>query len=299
MTRKFIYFINPISGTRNKDLVLEMINTKTAEVNIPFEIIYTNAAGRYDFLPQKIQQDHITDVIVCGGDGTVNQVAAALLQTTVNLGIIPMGSGNGLAFAAKIPKAAAKAFEVIIAGHSQQVDAFYINERFSCMLCGLGFDAQVAHDFARQKKRGLLNYMKQSARNFFRAPAYPFVITVDGKAFRTEAYFISIANSNQFGNHFTIAPRASLSDGLLDIVVVNNSNKLKMLYMVLKQVLSGQVKPYSDKKALKNGVGYFQTARLNIHNPSLAPLHIDGDPADTAEDFEIRVIPNAFRLLMP
>jgi len=205
MNRKFIYFINPISGTSGKVLLLETIKQKTTERNIPFEILHTNAAGDYQYLGEKIRNEQITDVIICGGDGTVNQVANALQGIRVNVGIIPMGSGNGLAFAARIPKKPAQALDVIFNGKAEYIDSFYINGQFSCMLCGLGFDAQVAHDFAKQKKRGLATYVKQSTRNFFSARPYPFEIEMDGIRINTEAFFISIANSNQFGNNFTIA----------------------------------------------------------------------------------------------
>ena len=167
------------------------------------------------------------------------------------------------------------------------------------MLCGLGFDAQVAHDFARQQKRGLATYVKQSTRNFFKAKPYPFGLSVDGEIFTTEAFFISIANSNQFGNNFTIAPQASLHDGLLDIVVVNKMSKLRMLWTVLKQIRNGQVRLYEDKKYHRNKIHYFQVKKISIQNPQLAPLHIDGDPATTSNHFEIEIIEKAFRLIMP
>ena len=137
MNRKFIYFINPISGTSGKVLLLEIIKKKTAEKNIPFEIMHTNAAGEYEYLKEKIAAENITDIIVCGGDGTVNQIADALLGITVNIGIVPMGSGNGLAFAAKIPKRIHKALEVIFAGKAAFIDSFYINNKFSCMFAAL------------------------------------------------------------------------------------------------------------------------------------------------------------------
>ena len=299
MGRKFIYFINPISGTRGKAPVLEMIKKRTAAQSIPFDLLHTNAEGDYDYLHEKILKEKITDIIICGGDGTVNQVANAVRGFDVNIGIIPMGSGNGLAFAAKIPKRADKALDVIFKGHSAPIDSFYINKKFSCMLCGLGFDAQVAHDFAKQKKRGLATYIKQSTRNFFLAKPYPFGLSVDGNTFTTDAFFISIANSNQFGNNFTIAPQASLQDGLLDIVVVNKMSKLRMLFAVLKQIRNGQVRIYEDKKYHYNEIHYFHTKKLLIQNPQLAPLHIDGDPAETAPQFEIEIIEKAFRLLLP
>ncbi len=299
MNRKFVYFINPISGTGGKVLLLETIKKKTTEKAIPFEILHTNAAGDYVYLIEKIAAEKITDVIVCGGDGTVNQVANALQGIAVNIGIIPMGSGNGLAFAAKIPKRINRALEIIFNGKSEYVDGFYINKKFSCMLCGLGFDAQVAHDFAKQQKRGLSTYVKQSTKNFFSARPYPFEIEMDGTVIHTEAFFISIANSNQFGNNFTIAPQASLHDGLLDIVVVNKMSKLRMIWTVLKQIRNGQVRMYEDKKYHRNDIHYFQAKKLRIKNQQEAPLHIDGDPASTSLLFEIEIIEKAFRLLMP
>ena len=299
MDRKFIYLINPISGTDGKAFLTKIIKNKTAEKNIPFEILHTNATGEYAWLKEKITTEKITDIIICGGDGTVSQVTNALLGIPVNIGIVPMGSGNGLAFAAKIPKRINKALEIIFAGHATAVDSFYINKKFSCMLCGLGFDAQVAHDFAKQKKRGIVTYIKQSFKNFFTAKAFSFEIILNGRSLNTEAFFISVANSNQFGNNFTIAPKASLNDGLLDIVVVNEMSKLRMIWTVLKQVHHGQVRLYEDKQYHRNDIHYFQTKKLTIKNPRLAPLHIDGDPVETAASFEIEIIENAFKLLMP
>lgn len=154
--RKFIYFINPISGTKGKALVPEIINKITSGRGIPFEIEHTNAEGNYQYLPQKIAVEKITDVIICGGDGTVNKLADALQGIDVNIGIIPMGSGNGLAMAAGIPKRLDRALNIIFKGNAVYVDSFYINDQFSCMLCGLGFDAKVAHDFAKQKNGACL-----------------------------------------------------------------------------------------------------------------------------------------------
>lgn len=299
MQRRFIYFINPISGTKSKKALLNLVKVKTSAQQIPFEILETNAAANYSYLINKIEAEKITDIIVCGGDGTVNQVADAVRKTSVKIGIIPMGSGNGLALAAKIPKNAAKALHIIFNGNSKRIDAFKINNHFSCMLCGLGFDAQVAHDFSRQKKRGLFSYIRQTFKNFFKATPYPFNIVIDGKQFSTEAFFISIANSNQFGNNFTIAPQASLSDGLLDIVVVNKMSKTRLIWSILKQIKLGQVRLYEDKKYHHNEILYFQTQKLKIENLLQAPLHIDGDPAETAAAFEIEIIPDAIALLMP
>jgi diacylglycerol kinase (ATP) len=299
MKRKIIYFINPVAGTRGKEKVLQLIKEKTAAQNIPFEILYTNAEGDYYFLKEKIENENITDIVVCGGDGTVSQVAGCLIDEAVNIGIIPMGSGNGLALAAKIPKNPSKAIDLIFTGKARYIDSFMINTTFSCMLCGLGFDAQVAHDFAKQSKRGLMTYIKQTINNYFTAKPYSFDVISKGKSFNTSAYFISIANSNQFGNQFTIAPQASLTDGLLDIVIVKKMNKLKLLWVILKQIRNGQIDEYNELTVKHRDVLYFQTPRIIINNLENAPLHIDGDPAETSKKLSIQVVPQAFKLIQP
>lgn len=299
MSRKIIYFVNPISGTNGKEQLLQKIKKQTTLQNIPFEIINTNADGNYYFLKEKIANENVTDIVICGGDGTVSQVAGTLIDEDIRIGIIPMGSGNGLALTAKIPKNIDKALAVIFTGKASYIDSFFINQTFSCMLCGLGFDAQVAHDFAKQEKRGLVTYAKQSFSNFLQAQPFTFELVNKGQSFTTEAYFISIANSNQFGNQFTIAPKASLTDGLLDIIVVKKMSKLRMIWAVIKQVRNGQIKEYDKATFHKKHVLYFQTEKMIIHNIDKAPLHIDGDPASTAKKFMIEIIPNAFKLIQP
>ena len=299
MKRKILYFINPISGPPRKRSLQDIISKKTKEQNIYFEILLAEKDGRYSFLKEKVIKEKITDVVICGGDGTVNQVAAALIGVDINIGIIPAGSGNGLAFTAKIPKQTAKALELIFKGRSAYIDAFHINNNFSCMLCGIGFDAQVAHDFALDKKRGLTTYVRQSVKNFFKASPYTFNITVNEKTFSTEAFFISIANSNQFGNNFTIAPKASLNDGLLDIIVVKKMSKVRLVWAVLQQIKSGEVRHSEERNFHEKDVLYFQTDELIIHNPLLAPLHIDGDPVATNKKLSIKILPAAFKLIQP
>ncbi len=299
MTRKILYFINPISGTTRKNSFQKIISQKTAEQKIPFEILPAERNGEYSYLAEKVRKENFTDVVICGGDGTINPIVKALIGIELNIGIIPAGSGNGLALAAKIPKNIVRALQLIFEGSATSVDAFYINEQFGCMLCGIGFDAQVAHSFALEKKRGFATYIKQSIKNFIKASAYDFIVTVKENTFLTNAFFISIANSNQFGNNFTIAPKASLNDGLLDIIVVKKMSKLRMVLAVLKQITSGEVRHNEESNFHKKEVLYFQTNELIILNPLLAPLHIDGDPAETSDKFSIKILPAAFKLLRP
>ena len=297
MQRHIIYIINPISGARTKKDLQQIIERRTAEQNIPYQVYPSLASGDYSFLHSIIREQNITDIIVAGGDGTVSQVAGSLLEEKVNFGIIPCGSGNGLAYAAKIPKHPEKALEVIFNGEPVLVDGFYVNGQFACMLCGLGFDAKVAHEFAQQPKRGLKTYAALVGKNFFSADPYEFEIESNGLSFSTEAFFISIANSNQFGNNFTIAPKALLSDGLLDVVIAKKTAKPLLLFNLLKQILAGKLNKVEN--SLNNPVIYFQTTDLKIKNTSHAPLHIDGDPTETPETLAIEIRKKCFRLIQP
>jgi diacylglycerol kinase (ATP) len=325
MSRKIIYLINPISGTGGKSSLRELITRRTQQEGIEFSIRPTDAQGNYEYLIPIIEQEKITDIIICGGDGTVSAVAAALTGVDVRIGIIPMGSGNGLAFAAGIPKDPGRALDILFAGKAALIDGFRINGRFSCMLCGIGFDAEVAHDFASQPRRGLQTYIKVSLRHFFRARCYSFqidltasggkgsvasagasasatgggVVAAGAPSFPVDAFFIDIANGNQFGNNVTIAPKAALHDGLLDIVIIKKASRLRLLWSAIRQVRGGYPVTPDPVDAGKKKVLYFQTPELVITNPDGAPLHVDGDPAPSADVFRIAVVPKAIRLIQP
>jgi len=299
LERKFIYLINPISGTRKKDKVRKMIERETESRGFTYLLLPTNATGDYDDIKDLVHQRGFTDIILIGGDGTVNQVVGALKELPVRFGIIPLGSGNGLARSAGIPQHPSAALSLVFEGTSSRVDAFTINNRFSCMLSGLGLDARVAYEYSRASSRGVITYTQQSIVQFFKAQPYLFEVAIDQFSFFTDAFFISIANSNQFGNQVTIAPQASIRDGLLDIVIVQKMNKAKLPFAILKQIrgnnrLQGLIEEMSQKNIL-----YFQTPTLTIQNPKLAPLHIDGEPAETASSFQITLLNHCFDLIQP
>jgi diacylglycerol kinase (ATP) len=301
--RKIIYLINPISGTRGKRSLQDLITRRTSDAEIDFSILPTDAAGNYSSLIPMIEQEGVTDIVICGGDGTVSAVASALQGRDTRIGIIPMGSGNGLAFAAGIPRDPAKALDIILAGNASWIDGFLINDRFSCMLCGIGFDGGVAHQFALEHRRGLQTYIRVTLSQFFRARSYPFTIALSGNgsrsSFPVEAFFIDIANGNQFGNNVTIAPRADLHDGLLDIVILKKTSRLRLLLSATRQVLGGYKMTAAPVNSGKEKVLYFQTPGLSIANPEGAPLHIDGEPAPSADRFRIEIAPKAIRLIQP
>lgn len=299
MERRILYIINPISGTKNKNALRETIRQKTEHNCFFYEVYPSVASGNYAFLDEHIREKNFTQIVVAGGDGTINQAIWSLRKYGLPFGLIPCGSGNGLAFSAGIPKNAAKALDIALTGEPKWADAFEVNDHFACMLCGLGFDAQVAHDFANDKKRGLITYVKKVVQNFFTSSPYPFVLKMDDNEMLIDAYFISIANSNQYGNNFTIAPKASITDGMLDIVVMTRQNKLNILLQTLMQV-SGMNKLQQVEMINEHtSVVYFQTKSIGISNPSGAPLHIDGEPAQSASEIRVQVLPKSFQLIFP
>ena len=299
MSRKIIYIINPISGTKSKSDLQQFVEAKTKEKDIPYSVFPSVADGNYSFLHSIIKEEKISDIVIAGGDGTISNVVGSLLNENINFGIIPCGSGNGLAHTAKILKQPAKALDIIFNGKASAIDGFFINDRFACMLAGLGFDAKVAHEFADHPKRGLMTYAQLTLKNFFSINPFRFELRFEKVKIDTDAFFISIANSNQFGNNFTIAPKASLTDGLLDIVIVTAQNKVSFVLQTLKQMAGWNVMEASSVVTKKSGVIYFQTDRLEIINHSQAPLHIDGDPAETPGKLSVEIKKKCFRLIQP
>jgi YegS/Rv2252/BmrU family lipid kinase len=297
MQRKIIYLVNPLSGAVQKDALINKIKCIHKKKGLPLEFLPTNANGNYEHIKDKILNEKITDVVIIGGDGTVSQVVNALRTTKVRFGILPFGSGNGLAYSAGIPKKPLLALQLILKGNAKPVDAFNINEHFSCMLSGIGFDAKVAHDFANKASRGLLTYTHQGLLNYFKAHPYLFEIVLNDFSFYTDAFFISIANSNQFGNNVTIAPHASLNDGLLDVVVVQKMNKAKLPFAILKQIRGNNKLQQLVDDISKKSILYFQASSLIIRNLKLAPFHVDGEPRETSQEFKAEIIKDCFELI--
>lgn len=296
MQRRFIFLFNPRSGVQKGKSLAEIITERCERDAVQFSIEHSRADGDYSSLKEKIRNEAVTDVVIAGGDGTISTIVAAIKDMPVNIGIIPRGSGNGLALAAGIATDVNKAIDIIFNGNAHRVDAFLINDHFSCMLSGIGFDAQVAHEFDREKKRGLKKYVQLTLKNLQRIKTYRFHIKAKEADLKLRAYFISIANSNQFGNQFTIAPKASLQDGLLDIVAVEKTNIFFVLMHILWHIRFGR---FTADFTKRRGITYFQTAELIITNTDNAPFHVDGDGKPTASSFHIKVLPAAYSLLMP
>jgi diacylglycerol kinase family enzyme len=299
MHRHLLFVINPVAGTKSKDDLLRYIRDKTTAASIPFSFLFSTPSMKGSEILGECSKMNATDVVVCGGDGTVNMAASAIAGKEINLGIIPVGSGNGLARTAGIPMKPGAALRVVFNGNVAKTDAFLVNDLFSCMLTGLGLDAAVAESFAKSEKRGLYNYTTKSIIEFLKAAPFPFTLKTGSIKIDSNAYFVSIANSNQFGNNFTIAPKASLHDGLLDVVIVKKMWKVKMLYAIARQLNGGYNVFGNNSNPESEDIIYLQTPSLTILNPSLAPMHIEGDPAAASAFLNIRIIPSAFNLIVP
>ena len=299
MKRKIVFFINPVSGVKDKASLEKTIIDRCEKANVSFEIRFTNKEGNYSFLREKVETDCISDVVICGGDGSVSPVVTGLLDTPVSVGIIPLGSGNGLARTAGIPNSVNKALEIIFSGTPRYVDAFMVNDRLGCQIAGFGFDAFIAHEFASERKRGLSTYTKLAVKHFFKARPYRFEIESEGRAFGSEAFIVCVSNANQFGNNVKIAPQASLCDGLLDVVVLNKSTRARILAAFVNHLLFSKKTMPALRAGRQKRIEYFNTKKIIIRNMDKAPFHIDGDPLETVQECVIEILPNAYKLIHP
>ncbi len=299
LSRKYIFLINPHSGTQKFTTVKATIQTFIHNNSLDAEILETLSSGNYDLIHDKIISERVTHIVIGGGDGTIHGVVNALFDLPVQFGILPLGSGNGLARTLGIPMSLQKAMELILNGKSVFIDAIEINNKLSLNVSGLGFDASIAEDFAGRIKRGLLTYTQQSLVQFFKAHPYQFEIQVFGMNFFTDAFLISIANSTQFGNNFTIAPKASLIDGLLDVVIVQKMNKIRLPFAMLQQIRGNNHLTELVEKFSNQGILYFQTPSITIINRKHAPFHIDGDPYPASEKIHAAISGKKISIIQP
>lgn len=208
-------------------------------------------------------------VIAWGGDGTVNEVASALVETGMRLAIIPAGSGNGLARDLRIPSAAAAALEQARAGRVRAIDAGQVDGRWFFSIAGIGFDARVAELFDSESgpRRGMRAYARLTARELVRYRARDY--RIDGRTVR-RAFLVTFANASQFGNGARIAPDAQLDDGLLDLVVVEERSRLATIANV-PRLFTGGV-------ARIRGVSISRIRAATVQADEPMTVHVDGEP---------------------
>ncbi len=220
MKRKILFVINPISGGRAKYNFPEKIDKYLDKTKFEYECVFTEYHGHGSVLAAEAIKNGADILVAVGGDGTINEVASEVDGTDKLMGIIPFGSGNGLARSLGIPVGDVQAIRRINNFHVSKIDTGTFNGKKFFNMAGVGFDAQISSRFAENIKRGLINYIKIVFSEVSNYDCQDYHLTIDGKEYEFKAFMISIANSSQYGNNAHISPFASLEDGLLDICIV-------------------------------------------------------------------------------
>jgi len=236
------------------------------------------------------------DVIVAwGGDGTINSVASAIVNTPAALGIIPAGSGNGLARELGIPVIREAALAVALTGSNRAIDAGTLNGHLFFNVAGIGFDAHVAHVFASTagRRRGLTAYASTTIRELFRYAPSHYVVSGDAGRVTREgaALFISMANTRQWGSGAQVAPNAKPDDGQLDFVLVDARAPVVFLAQLWRL--------YNKSVARIGGTVMARLLEVSVTATPAAPLHVDGEPIGMATEIIVRVLPGALRVRVP
>ena len=288
--RHITFIINPVSGTTKKKNIPKLIKDVFGDSDIEIAIRETEYAGHAKEIAAELSALGNTEIIAVGGDGTINEVVNGIKDSGTIFGIIPSGSGNGLARHLGISMRAKKAMELIKLGHTQNIDLMKINGEYSANVSGVGFDALVAHQFQNSKTRGLLSYAQISMQEFFKYKPQTYKITIDSKEYERNAFLISFANSSQFGNNAFIAPKASLTDRLIDVCILKPFPVIATA-IVFERVMA---KTINNSKFME----IIQGKKIVIKNTAKI-YHLDGDPRESEADLDIEICAGILRLIVP
>ncbi len=287
---KSIYFIvNPFSGGGKTKGIEEKIKTHLDHNQFNYTVKFTEGPGHATELAKATTQSEHSIIVAVGGDGTVNEVAAGLINSNKTMGIIPAGSGNGLAMHIGVGRDIPKAIAVLNTGLAIKIDTCVLNGRPYINLAGIGFDALIAYQTAHSKTRGFLAYAWQSIRSALVYKAKNYQIQIDDKTIEQEALIVEVANAPMFGYNFTVAPLAKLNDGLLEIVVIRKAWKWRYILM-LPSFLNGTIHKSSlvDRYTAK-------TVKIKLNEP--APVHVDGEGYLLESDLSFSINPLSLNLI--
>ena len=265
-----LLLINPISGTRDKKGICDLTASRLKDAGIDLDIVHTRHKGHGAELARNAAERRVDIVVAAGGDGTVNEVASALMHTDTALGIIPCGSGNGLARSLGLPMDFDAAIDIIARNKPCAIDCGVADGRpFFCTF-GMGFDAVVTEKFASAERRGKMQYVRSAFLEFINFTPDNYAMEIDGEIYTEEALLIAVCNTPQYGNNAYIAPRASLTDGMLDVTVIRNGPVIQQA-MAGIGLLSGQI----DRNRY---VDTFKAKEVKIIRLKDGPAQIDGEP---------------------
>ena len=289
--RKILALINPISGTLNKDSLPKSIDKIIDSEKFEIEIKYTEHANQAYELSKEAAANGYYGVLAIGGDGTVNEVASALCDTETALGIIPLGSGNGLARHLRIPLNIDKAISIINENHIENFDYCTANDRKFFCTCGLGFDAQVSSTFAKRGKRGPVGYFQSAISEYIKYRSQTYKITSSNGIITEKAFIIACGNASQYGNNAYITPNADMQDGEIDVTVMLPITPFDtaMLGLLL----------FSKHIDQDVNIISFRTADLSIERESEGIMHLDGEPVNMPKTIEIKCHKGGLKIFVP
>ena len=288
--KKILFIMNPISGNAKKTGIPKIIETTLDTRLFDFEIEQTKYVGHACELADKAKDNGYDAVVAVGGDGTVNDVAKALTHSETALGIIPCGSGNGLARHLMLPMDIAKAVEVINAFTIHDLDYGVINDIPFFCTCGMGFDAFISMKFAESGRRGPVTYLENILREGVKYKPETYEIKDESGSSLCRAFLISCANASQYGNNAYIAPQASMSDGLLDVIIMEPFDILDA-----PQISIDMFNKTLDKNS---NIKTFKTKHIQIHRQKPGFIHYDGEPVMTDSDVDISIRDKGIKIII-
>ena len=286
-----LFIINPISGGKQKKNIPALIDTHLDKTRFNANFSFTEYVGHAAEIAAEASSKNFDVVVAVGGDGTINEVAAKVMEQGKILGILPFGSGNGLSRFLKIPMNTVKAIRVINDLNVMEMDTAIFNGKRYFNMAGMGFDAHISSIFAGNKKRGLSGYVKTGLKEMLNYKPATYTITVDGQSYIRTAFVVSIANSSQYGNNTYISPQASVRDGLLDVCIVKSFPLIllpKLAYVMLRA-----------KTHESDMVEIIRGKNIQILRPQEAAIHIDGEPFIMGKEITISVNPLSLNIITP
>ncbi|MGV8963096.1 MAG: diacylglycerol/lipid kinase family protein [Candidatus Saccharimonadaceae bacterium] len=291
LKKKVCVIINPVSGTGSKQAIPEKIAAAFDPKKYDVLIRFTGYAGHATEITKKAVRENFKYVIAAGGDGTVNEIARAMVGTKCILGIIPMGSGNGLARDLNISMNLDKSIETISNGVVRIIDYGVANDNIFFCTCGVGFDAFVSEKFADEKMRGPIGYMKNILESVIDFKSEEYELTYDGETIKERAFVVTCANASQYGNEAYIAPNADMEDGKMNISLIKPINALEMPQTTI-QLFTKSL--HKNSKVIN-----ILTSDLLIKRNRSGVMHVDGESIDAGKEINVKIIPKGLHVLAP
>ena len=290
MKKKTLFILNPISGTSSKAGIPQIVDDTIDKSLFDYDIVETQHAGHASALAAEAAANGTDIVVAVGGDGTVNEVARALVHTNTALGIVPCGSGNGLARHLLLPMNIKKSINIINRCEIHQLDYGIINGYPFFCTCGMGFDAFVSMKFAESGKRGPIAYVENVLKEGLKYEPETYEICDDNGVTSHKAFLISCANASQYGNNAYIAPQASMSDGLMDVIIMEPFDMIDAPQISIEM--------FSKTLDKSSKIKTFKCQKLHIRRKKPGVIHYDGDPVMTTADVEIELKPKGINIII-